>query len=165
MKFGLRTLFLLVAVAVLVALAIRPWLRPQSHSMTHAPSQLKSISEQHKLAIDFRCVTPYYSPKFEGCLVGDDGCHWRVKCNDEVVAAHIDAFSLVPAKDGNEHVTRMFRDFPRDWPKTAPKDLQWYVWPYNTGDSGDNYVWRKIMAIDNKNKTLYFFWQCFDYGG
>ena len=165
MKFRIRTLFLLITVSAFAVLVIRPYLLPQSHPMTHAPFGLRSISEQHGLAVDFRCVTPFYSPETKDCFVSDDGCYWRIKCNDDIVAAHIEAFSLKPAKGGNEHVTRMLRDFPADWPKLEHQDLNWYVWPYNTGDSDDNYAWWKIMAIDNKNKTLYFYWQCFDYGG
>jgi len=131
--------------------------------MTHAPGRLKHIVKQHGIAVDFRCVTPFYSPSVEDCLVGDDGCYWRISCDDDIVAAHIEAFSLKPTASNPENAKRMFRDFPAHWPDIAGRDLAWYAWPHNTGDSGENYAWWPIMAVDSKSSTLYFYWQCFNY--
>ena len=165
LRFRIRSAILLAS-AIAIAIAVFVYscnVAPHSHPLTHAPPRLKLILETHDATVDLRCVSPFYSPNIKDCLVGDQGCRWRMKCNADLIAAHVENFSLDRVSVSIKSKTRMFREFPADWPVLSGSSLDWYAYPYNSGGSNDNYATWYIMAVDNKSKTLYFYWQYFNY--
>ncbi|NNJ24515.1 hypothetical protein LzC2_05730 [Planctomycetes bacterium LzC2] len=87
--------------------------------------------------------------------------HWRMPADQAMVDAHVRAFDLEPAEAGDHAVSKMFLNFPKDWPKPAARHMEWHAWHYNRDDSSRLMLWF-ILAYDREGGMLYFYHQNYD---
>jgi len=98
------------------------------------------------------------SPYFDG------GFYWRMPANRTAIDAHIKAFGLKKAIAGTDLTSKIYDRYPKSWPRPKGKNVTWYAWPYNRDDEPIRAHFWQIMAHDEQEKVLYFFYWIWDVG-